>query len=387
MLKKSFYYDFNGLRFSPFINQIEVLENGKKKKLSQIHCLFLLTLVENPKTDVTFDDLRRSIWLHEPAVDARLVRNIQSTKNHLVNVFRSIEVNADFIKPIAGKGYLLDADVTEKTENPDWENTEIVLTKPPILDGEHADVYQSTPPRKNHLFGEHAVYVAVSSLLYGLLFWIALLLEVAYQFDRFGTLALRLGFPIIFWIAATSFVGLTLTEKLIRRKRRNAFFIGLAFFVGGAILLCLAMSYFLPNEPITVARIQTQPAFAAYLKNSLLYFLPLGVIFLLMPFYFIGIQENSVSDLKENGSFFWNKGAINLRPAHFFGLWLLAALYSIFSTFYLLDNLLVGQYHNLFTVLIFLRFFIYFALGLICLIWYNTERLPERNVISTFAAW
>ena len=387
MQKKSFYYDFNGLRFSPFINQIEVLENGKKIKLSPNHCHFLLVLVENPKTEISYEKMRRSIWLHEPAVDARLVRNIQSTKNHLVNVFRSIEVNADFIKPIAGKGYLLDADVTEKTENPDWENTEIVLTKPPISDGENINEYQSTPQRKNHLFGEHAVYVAVSSLLYGLLFWIALLLEVAYQFDRFGTLALRLGFPIIFWIAATSFVGLTLTEKLIRRKRRNAFFIGLAFFVGGAILLCLAMSYFLPNEPITVARIQTQPAFAAYLKNSLLYFLPLGVIFLLMPFYFIGVQENSVSDLKENGSFFWNKGAINLRPAHFFGLWLLAALYSIFSTFYLLDNLLVGQYHNLFTVLIFLRFFIYFALGLICLIWYNTERLPERNVISTFAAW
>ncbi len=380
MQKNSFCYNFNGLRFSPFINQLEVLESEKKIKLSPIHCHFLSVLVENPQAVVTFDELRQSIWLHEPAVDARLVRNIQSTKNHLVNVFKSIGVDADFIKPIPGKGYLLDADVSEEAENSNSENPEPISTlKMPISNSEEIDVYQSPPHRKNRLFGEHAVYAAVSSLLYGLLFWIALLLEVAYQFDRFGETALWLGFPTILWIAAASFIGLIWTEKLVRRKSRSAFFVGLAFYIGAAMTLCLAMIFVLPDAPVTAARIQTQPAFAAYLKNSLLYFLPLGVIYILTPFYFVCVRQNSISNSQEIGSFLRNKGAVDLRPAHLFGLWLLAIVYSIFSTFYLLDNLSVGQYHSLFVVLIFLRFFVYFSLGLACLVWYNSHYSPNGD--------
>ncbi len=397
MQKKSFYYDFNGIRFSPFINQIEASETRKKTKLSQIHCLFLLTLVEKAKTEVTFDELRQSVWLHEPEVDARLVRNIQSTKNHLVNDFNRIEVNADFIKPIAGKGYLFDAKVTEEVEDANIENLESVSTteisdsskKISISAIETSEEHQSPPNRKERLFGGHAAFIAVSSLLYGFLFWIALLLETAYQFDRFGAAALRLGLPTILWIAAASFCGLVLTERFARRQNIGSFFVGSAFFIGGAITLCLAMSYFLPSEAITLARIQTQPAFAAYLKNCLIYFLPLGVIFILMPFHFVRVRQSTILSSDKIAAP-PQRGTINLRPAHLFGLWLLAIIYSIFSTFYLLDNLSTGQYHNLFVVLIFLRFFVYFGLGLICSIWFNshyssnsgaaTVSQPPRNV-------
>lgn len=130
---------------SPFINQIEVLKNGRRINLSPNHCHFLLVLVENPKTEVSFEKMRQSIWLHEASVDARLIRNIQSTKNHLVNVIKSIGVDADFIKPIAGKGYLLDAEVSGKIENPNPENAEIILTTELAnLGGENLSDYQST---------------------------------------------------------------------------------------------------------------------------------------------------------------------------------------------------------------------------------------------------
>ena len=373
MQKKSFYYDFNGLRFSPFINQLEVLENGKKTKLSPIHCLFLLALVENPRAVVTFEELRQNIWLHEPLVDARLIRNIQSTKNHLVNVFKSIDVPADFIKPIPGKGYLLDANAKEENQETDSENTQSVLAaETPVSNDESIDVYQSETRQNNRLFGRHTIYIAVSSLIYGLLYWIALLLEVAYRFDRFGTIALRLGFPTVLWIAATSFGGLVWTKNMVRQRKRGAFFVGLAFFGGGTFLLCLAMSYFLPNEPITVARFQTQPAFAAYVKNSLIYFLPLGVVFILIPFHFVCVRENQGAALSDSNNFSQRKGAINLRFSYLFGLWLMAVMYAIFSTFYLLDNLLPVGYHGLFVMLAFIRFFIYFGLALECLLWYKT---------------
>lgn len=378
MSKNSYHYNFNGIRFSPLISQLEVRVTEKKIKLSPIHCQFLSALVENPRAVVTYDDLRQGIWLHEPAVDARLVRNIQSTKNHLVNDFKKIGVTADFIKPVPGVGYLLDAKVTEEVESAGLENTQFVSTADaPISNGETTDTRQSPPKKQeNRVFGGHAVYIAVSSLFYGLLFWLALLLEVAYQFDRFGAEALRLGLPTVLWIAATSFFGLALTERLARRRNRAAVFVGLAFFLAGTTLLCLAISFFLPGETITVARIQTQPAFAAYLKNSLIYFTPLGVIFILIPFHFVCVRQNVISSSDVSESFF-QSGAINLRPAHLFGLWLLTIVYSILSTFYLLDNLAVGQYHSLFVTLVFLRFFVYFSLGLTCLIWYNSHYSPN----------
>jgi DNA-binding winged helix-turn-helix (wHTH) protein len=372
MQKKSLYYDFKGLRFSPFTNQLEVLANGKKTKLSQIHCLFLLTLVENPRAVVTFDDLRQSIWLHEPTVDGRLIRNIQSTKNHLVNVFKSINVPADFIKPIPGKGYLLDADATEEIQEMNSENTQSVsTTETPVSNDESIEVGEAAA-QNNRLLGEHTAYIAISSLLYGLLYWIALLLEVAYRFDRFGTTALWLGLPMVLWIAAMSFGGLVWTKNLVRQKNRKALFIGLAFFVGGTFLLCLAISYFLPNEPVTAARFQTQPAFSAFVKNSLIYFLPLGVVFILIPFHFVCVRENLIADVSESVSHSREKGAVNLRFSHLFGLWLIAVMYAIISTFYLLDNLLPGEFHGLFVALAFLRFFIYFGLSLACLFWYRT---------------
>ena len=255
--------------------------------------------------------------------------------------------NSRFIKTVTKQGYGFVHDVDETTENktiPHFEQ--------PVL--------QTSSNRY------HWAFITSASLLYGLLFWTALLLEIAYQFDCFGTNALWLGFPLVLWIAAASFAGLTLTENLVRREKRSAFFVGLAFFVGGTIAACLAMSYFLPNEPITAANFQTQPAFAAFLKNSLIYFLPLGVAFILIPFHFVCVQETGLSKTSlssEAASSVSSSGAINLRPSFLFGLWLFAAVYSIISTFYLLDNLLPEQFHNLFVTLVFLRFFL-FQLGL-----------------------
>lgn len=166
--------------------------------------------------------------------------------------------NPRFIKTVTKQGYAFIHDVDETNENiivPNFEK-----------------------PVSQKSFSRHFSYILISSLLYALLFWIACLLEIAYQFDRFGKTALWLGFPVIAWIAVVNFIGLAWTRNLVRRESSRSLFIGLTFFVGGTILACLAMSFFLPNETITAARFQTQPAFAAFVKNSLIYFLPLNII-------------------------------------------------------------------------------------------------------------
>jgi len=308
-------------------------------------------LIENRPQPLSKDRIMKSVW-GDTVVDEN---SIEKAIASLRKLLRDSSLNSRFIKTVTKKGYAFIHDVDETTGN----------TPEPIFKEQF--VKQS--------FSSHFAYIFTCSLLYGLLFWIALLLEVAYQFDRFGATALWLGFPIILWITATSFVGMTLTKNLIRQKKRGAFFTGLAFFVGGAILLCLAASYFLPNEAITVARnIQTQPAFAAYFKNSI-YFLSLGIVFILIPFYFVCLRQNFVPNPDVKSSFFWSKGEIYFRPAYLFGLLLTAFILSVFSSFYLSDNLQPGQYHSLFIILLILRLLIYFSLGSICLFWYSSQKL------------
>lgn len=326
-----------------------LLRNGEEISLVTRDFEILYLLIEERQHILSKDHIINSVWGDVFVADSSVEKAISALRKTLGDT----PTNSRFIKTVSKKGYKFVHDVDEITENKTIPNFE-----QPVL--------QTSSNR-------HLAFITAAALLYGLLFWIALLLEIAYQFDRFGTTALWLGLPLVLWIAAASFAGLTLTERLVRREKRHSFFGGLAFFVGGTIAACLAMSYFLPNEPITAANFQTQPAFAAFLKNSLIYFLPLGVVYILIPFHFVCVQHN---EMRENSSVS-GKTAINLRPSFLFGLWLFTAVYSIVSTFRLLDNLLPGQYHNLFVSLVFLRFFVYFGLGLGCLLWYNSQRLPK----------
>jgi DNA-binding winged helix-turn-helix (wHTH) protein len=362
---------------------LEVLESGKKLNPSPKHCGFLLTLLKNPQETVTYDELRKTVWTHQTKVDEFFIRNVHSTKNNLIKLFKTIGAETDFIKSIPGEGYFLDATVSEVFEiDGDVSEERYVNLQAENSSSDDADeiiqILESLPKPEKFLLNRHFAYISSSSLLYGLLFWLALVLEIAYQFDRFGTMVLWLGLPLILWITCTSLAGLTWTKRLVHQEKRKALFVGLAFFICGAIVACLAMSYFLPDEPITAARFQTQPAFAAFLKNSLIYFLPLGVIFILIPFHYVCVQQYEVSKTSnvssKTGSFILHKSLINLRPSFLFGIWSVMVTYSIFSTFYLLDNLLIGEYHSLFVILTFLRFFVFFGLGLVCLIWYNSQR-------------
>ena len=325
-----------------------LLRNGEEIPLVSRDFEILYLLIEERQHILSKDRIIKSVWGDVFVADSSVEKAISALRKTLGDT----PTNSRFIKTVSKKGYKFVHGVDEITENkaiPHFEQ--------PVL--------QTSSNR-------HSVFIIAAGLLYGLLFWVALLLEIAYRFDRFGTTAVWLGLPLVLWIAAANFAGLTLTEKLVRREKRHSFFVGLAFFVGGTIAACLAMSYFLPNEPITAANFQTQPAFAAFLKNSLIYFLPLGVVYMLIPFHFVCVQQNEM----QKTSPISGKTAINLHPSFLFGLWLFSAVYSILTTFHLLDNLLPGQFHNLFVSLVFLRFFIYFSLGLICLLWYKSQRLP-----------
>ena len=356
MTNDALVYEFAGLRFSPVGSILENTASGKKIKLTQNHCHFLLTLILKSPEIAEYDELRQKVWVQYAKMSESLKHLMQATKRDLIGVLRHEEFPCDFIEVAAGKGYRIKTPVVIVSENivsseniPSEQNSafdtiETAFAKSAALSDSRSEKRKFT------------AYKIVASFFYGALFWLGLLLETAYQFDRYGAAALRLGISLVIGNGAVMFAALTSAQSEL--TKRSAYWLGAAFLIVGAGLSCLAISLFLPFEPITVARFQTQPAFAAFLKNVLIYFLPLGVFFVFAPFYYVCRRKND---------------KIQTVLSNLFGLLFLTAVYSVFSTFYLLDNLLPSPFHGWFVVLIFLRFICYFGLGLACLLWAKSQ--------------
>lgn len=146
------------------------------------------------------------------------------------------------------------------------------------------------------------------------------------------------------------------------------------------MIICGALLLFLPQIPITQATFQTQTAQAAFLKNIGLYFLPLVLAFLVIPFHFVAslkreIARNNVRGVRELLADTRRArsplGAIYLKPRTLGTLLVVAAVVSLPSTYWLLDHLKASPYMNRFMLLVMCRQILYFSLGAECLIWYS----------------
>jgi hypothetical protein len=215
-------------------------------------------------------------------------------------------------------------------------------------------------------------------------------LEIAYQFDRYGGKALILAFLSFPWIAITTLLMMVWTEHQVKNGRNNGLTGGMFGIVLSAGLLCLALSVFLPFEPVTAASFQTQSAFGAYLKNAFFYFVPPFLVGSLIPFHLIVALENGLRtgqgaevvallDEKERG--IPPAQTIYLKPLWLGFLLAIFAVFSLLSSYYLFDHLQPGTYHNLFITLLIVRSFCVFSLCLISLLWYESALNRLRKVL------
>lgn len=215
--------------------------------------------------------------------------------------------------------------------------------------------------------GGHLTFAGVTSVLYGFLFWIAFILEVAYEFDRYESFALWIGF--VMWIlnSLALSAALALAYKRLRERRGDGLFAGLSILVLGGIVACGLASLRLPNLPITSSTLQAQPALIAFVKNALVYFTPLAVFYLLCPFYFVAAAELKDQLLISVVPM----DVIFIRPKVLLSISLAGILYSLISSFYMLDHLQPGTYHGLFVSLVFMRFLVFFGLAIGSTLWYR----------------
>jgi DNA-binding winged helix-turn-helix (wHTH) protein len=228
------------------------------------------------------------------------------------------------------------------------------------------------------MLATHPAHLLGSCSIYSLSYVCILLLEISYKFDQFGTQAL-LWSPFIFlWIFTTSLLALALDWKLTWKGSSAALPLAILTVIGAALILDLALNlFFLPAFPITEAAFQAHTAQGAYLKNIVLYFLPLVVAFLIVPFHFVTSLRKRLAggdvSLARN-SLNVEKGGLApksaIQPKTLGWLLFVAGVICMFLTFRLLDSLKTGPYMNLFTLLVMFRLLLYFGLGTECLLWY-----------------
>jgi hypothetical protein len=100
-----------------------------------------------------------------------------------------------------------------------------------------------TPPKTllNFPLGtlrRYAAHLMFGSSLYAMLFTVALVLEVAYRFDNFGSKALKLAPFVFFWMFATSVIGLFADRILTLQRKTFGLTISTSTFIIAAAPSC-----------------------------------------------------------------------------------------------------------------------------------------------------
>ena len=343
-------YEFGGFRLDPMRRTLS--REGELRPLRPTAFELLLALVESHGKTVTKSEVIKRVWGSGFADD----RNFHVTL-HAVRQALCESAQAPSLIVRDANGYRFAADVRLRPSTADEES-----------DGASARIEPS----------KHIAFTLGVSGLYAALFAVAIPLEVAYQFNRFGAAALKIA-PLAFaWIMFATVASLFADRKLTFRGRLSGVIISGFAFLTAAAILSAALTRFLPDVPITEAVFQSYPARAAYLKDVSL-FLLLAFIFLILPFHFISSMECEIErgrfglvlDVLEGKT----PGALP-HGTIYVRFWLLALLLvgfaaaSLVTTAHLLDNLKPGSYMNLFIELVYLRGILSLGLGIVCVAWY-----------------
>lgn len=368
------------------------IRDGEEIPLPPKAFAVLLLLVRNAGRVVTKDEINREVWGHVSVEEQNIPLNI-----HLAR--KAIGDNAErptYIATVARLGYRFVAPVVikERVTSPLF-TTEV---KPPELvevsaPGASTAADMTSWVTKNETLGQSTTllrllrsaltedrwFLLTSCTLYALLYAIALFVEVAYQFDSHAASAVKVAPFVFLWVWVTSIASLITCKLLTSTGRSYSLVLSVLLFVAASLTLYVSIGSILPNVPITRALIRTYPAHGAYFK-SITHFFPLAVIFWVVPYHFViaartQIRSGRASQIREllTGDRYGTapEGTVFLHVKWLGVLLMVAAAASIYATAHLMDNLVPTEYTSMFTQLIQWRLILYFAMGVICLLWYS----------------
>lgn len=371
-----FFLEFEGLRLYPEEQILVRLQDNQKYDLRKKVCEFLVALLRKPNQLVTYQELRDQVWPEVRDVEAAK-GTMRETKRSLNQLLGDITKRPKaLIDTVSGKGYKLNGHVISSLDDA-WSVSNSLT--PTII---------PAPPSVHKV---PLAQILLASTAYGLMYVDALLLEIAFQWNNYGEKALWFS-PLVFgWVSVTSITALLLDWRLTQQGKSSGLVLSTGIVVLSAGVVYVSLLPFLPNGPITQTSLHASTAQAAYLKNIGLYFVPLTIAFLLIPFHTISVLRREVrfgSCEKIVDAFSHPRRVASgiglLISARLLGLVLLAAaITSLALTYRLFDNLKAGPYLNLFSILAIVRLLLYFGFGAECLIWYSLSLSDIRRQCDT----
>ena len=231
--------------------------------------------------------------------------------------------------------------------------------------------------RLDQPFGGHSRFVVAGASLFAFLQALPVVVEVAYEFDRLGRVAITLALVAFAWMLGGTLLGLWQDVKIVRNGVGG---LGrpLATWATMAAMLCLAMLWILPSSPTLIASFGTWPANLGYLK-SMFYAWLVGPIFLLWPFHFVLVIQRELG-LGHHQAVLklltGDKAVVPPRGTIQAPVWGLAVFLSglvvlnYVGVNHLFAGLLPGAYANLFRVLVLVRVAAWLLMATLGLWWY-----------------
>jgi DNA-binding winged helix-turn-helix (wHTH) protein len=356
-----FCYEFGPFRLDPVRRVLR--KDGEPVPIAAKAFDLLIVLIESRDRPISKEELMLKVWPENKTVSNNTFSVTLSTVRKLLGETAKEPL---YIIRTPG-GYRFVADVQKSPANGERVSNE--ATAPT----------QDMSAEPSSVFDGHLRFVLASGALYGLLYAIALLVEVAYRFDQYGRGAL-LRAPMV-WLGAGAVAigGLAADWRLTRAGRRGGLMAALALVLLGTGALVAGVWLYLPPVPLTQLDIQAYTAQAAYLK-TVIYFLVLQFFFLLLPFHFVAMMQRELSEGRQAATLdllTGNRLSVAPRGVAFIRLWVLAgllalmAIVSLFLHHSLMSHLRPAQFMNLFANLILMRLILYNALGGVGLWWYN----------------
>lgn len=355
-----FCYEFGPFRLDPVRRVLR--KDGEPVPIAAKAFDLLVALIENHDQPISKEELMQKVWPENKMVTDNTFSVTLSTVRKALG--DSAKKTHYIVK--APGGYRFVAEVRKAAVNGERGSNEANATT------------QTLSAEPGRFLGGHRWFVLASGVHYGLLYAVALLVEVAYQFDQYGRGALLLAPMVWLWAGVVSVGGLAADWQLTRKGRRGGLAASLAIALLGIGALVAGVWLFLPPVPITQMDTQAYTAQAAYLK-TVSYFVFLQFFFLLLPFHFVGVMQRELREGQHVAAFdllSGNRLSVAPRDGAFIRLWMLTVLLallmvvSLFLHHYLMSHLRPSQFMNLFENLIFVRLILYHALGGVCLWWY-----------------
>jgi uncharacterized membrane protein len=226
-------------------------------------------------------------------------------------------------------------------------------------------------------FGGHLRHAVAAGSLFALLHAVPVVVEIAYEFETFGSRAVPLSLLAFVWMLSSTLVGLWLAVDSVR-KGQNGLHRSLFVWLAATATLSLGLWAFLPSRPTVEAAFGTWPANLAYLK-SVFYAWLVGPLYLLWPFSFVLLMQRELARGRHRAVLALVTGARDavappgvLQP----NVWALTVLLAALFVFnyvgvnHLFSALHEDPYANLFRTLVLVRASAWLVLPAVCLWWY-----------------